>query len=72
MDNRCDSCKQKTKCDIGVETDPDLAYKRANDIVKNFERIHGYWKRVEKQNSWLIGSLVGLSLITLWLYRRHG
>ena len=74
MNNSCNKCHKKAQRDIGVETDFDLAYERANNIVNNYKKIQTYWESVEKQNSWLIGALFGLSTITtICIYKlRYG
>ena len=46
-----------------TQTEVDTLYEQAEAIVKNFNLIENYWKRVEQINHFLLGCVLGLGVI---------
>ena len=51
--------------EVATQTEADVLWEKANQIVKNFNKIEKYWKQVEQSNNILLFCTISLSLIVL-------
>ena len=49
-----------------TQTEVDALYEQAEAIVKNFNLIENYWKRVEQINHLLLGCALGIGVIFMF------
>ena len=55
-----------------TQTEVDALYEKAEAIVKNFDHIESYWRKVERTNHILLGCVLSLGaiIVTITKFRR--